>query len=95
MSRLLHLSAERRAREERRALETETLGRAADRRDRRVFAECIALVLLGVPFYAWSWNTDDPNHAQIRAALGFAVSYAAPFFRWLLYHVRTSETFGH
>lgn len=92
---LLDVPPERRAREERRALEIETLGRAAERRDRRMFAQCIALCLLGVPFYAWSWHTVDPDRAQIWAALGFAVSYAAPFFRWLVYHVRTSETFGY
>lgn len=92
---LLNVAADRRAREERRAIEIETLNRASDRRDRWVLAQCIALAFLGVPFYAWSWHVVDPDRARIWAALGFAVSYAAPFFRWLVYHVRTSETFGY
>lgn len=90
---LLDVSASRRQREQRRAEEVDALDRAAVRRDRGVLVQCIALAFAGVPFYAWSWHVSDPGLAQVWSALGFAVSYAAPFFRWLVYHMRTSEEF--
>lgn len=40
-------------------------------------------------------HVDGSERAEIWTALGFAVSYAAPFFRWLAYHTRTSEEFGN
>ena len=90
---LLDVSSARRARESRRALEIEKGNRWAERTGRRVLAECIVLAFLGVPFYAWSWHIDDPDRAQVWSALGFATSYAAPFFRWVFHHMRTSDSF--
>jgi len=91
---LLDVASSRRAREARRAEEIEASNRYSERKGRRVLAHCIALAFLGVPFYAWSWHVSDPERAQVWSALGFAISYAAPFFRWLVYHMRTSDTFG-
>jgi hypothetical protein len=88
---LLDVAPARREREARRAVEVEHGIRVSQREARRAFAECIGLAFLGVPFYAWSWHVED--RAQVWSALGFAISYAAPFFRWVLYHMRTSETF--
>ena len=92
--RLLDVPPARREREARRAGEVEHGNQVSERAARRVIAECIGLAFLGVPFYAWSWHVADPDRAQVWSALGFAISYAAPFFRWVLYHMRTSETFG-
>ena len=64
------------------------------RTNRRVIVECVLLTLLGTPFYAWSWHVTDPDRAAIWTAAGFAVSYAGPFFRWLLHHTRTSDAFN-
>jgi len=91
--RLLDVPTARREREARRAGEIEHGNRVTERAGRRAFAECIALAFLGVPFYAWSWHVEATDRAQVWSALGFAISYAAPFFRWVLYHMRTSETF--
>jgi hypothetical protein len=94
-SRLLDVSASRRDREQRRAEEIDALNRDAERKYRRVIVQCIALAFLGVPFYGWGMHVDGSERAEIWTALGFAVSYAAPFFRWLAYHTRTSEEFGN
>jgi hypothetical protein len=91
---LLDVASSRRDREARRAGEIEASNRYSERRGRRVLIECIALAFLGVPFYAWSWHVSDPDVARVWSALGFAISYAAPFFRWLVYHMRSSDTFG-
>ena len=64
-----------------------------ERTARRVLAECIGLAFLGVPFYAWSLYVPNQGLAEVWSALAFAVSYAAPFFRWLVYHMQTSEEF--
>lgn len=91
---ILPISSSRRGREARRAAEIDAAENASRRTDRRVIVECAALTLLGTPFYAWSWHVTDSGHAAIWTALGFAVSYAGPFFRWLVHHTRTSETFN-
>lgn len=91
---ILPVSQARRGREARRAAEIDAAEKLGRRTSLRVIVECVALTLLGTPFYAWSWHLTDPDRAAIWAALGFAVSYAGPFFRWLLYHTRNSETFN-
>ncbi|HEX7024768.1 MAG TPA: hypothetical protein VF187_08130, partial [Gemmatimonadales bacterium] len=60
---------------------------------RRTMWQCVALTFSGVPVYAWSWHLTDPRMADIAIASGFFLSYAAPFFRWLAWHVRGSESF--
>jgi hypothetical protein len=65
-----------------------------ERRKHRVMWQCVALAFIGVPVYAASWSLTDPGLTRAVATLGFFVSYAAPFFRWLIYHVRESEEFG-
>jgi hypothetical protein len=90
---LLDVSAARREREARRAVEIDESNRLTERAGRRALAECIGLAFLGVPFYAWSWHVENPDQARVWSALGFAITYAGPFFRWVLYHMRTSETF--
>ena len=91
---ILPMSTARREREARRAAEVDEAENISRRTNRRVMVECTALTLLGTPFYAWSWHLTDPDRAAIWTALGFAVSYAGPFFRWLLHHTHTSETFN-
>ena len=91
---ILPISEARQGREARRAAEIDAAEQVWRRTSRRVIAECIALTLLGTPFYAWSWHLTDPDRAAIWTALGFAVSYAGPFFRWLWHHTRTSESFN-
>ena len=91
---LLEPSPERREIELRRVRERETAQAEFSRRRRAVMWQCVALAFLGVPIYAASWGQAEPGRTQVLAALGFFVSYAAPFFRWLAYHVRNSEEFG-
>lgn len=91
--RLLDLSPERRELELRRVREREAADLAFERKRRRVMWQCVALTFLGVPVYAASWGMADPRMTHLAAALGFFISYAAPFFRWLAYHVKTSEAF--
>jgi hypothetical protein len=88
---LLDLSPERQAIERRRSAEAEAAVEASDRARRRVLWQCVALSFAGVPIYAWSWHVAEPG---ISIALGFFVSYAIPFFRWLAYHVSHSDSFG-
>ena len=90
---LLDLLPERRADEQRRALERETEHRLFERRRSRVFWQCVALTFAGAPIYLWSWHLTD-HRAEIAASFALLVSYAAPFFRWLAYHISESETFG-
>ena len=91
---LLPLSRERRAGEERRAREKEAADREGDRIRRRVFWQCFALSLTGVPIYALSWHLSDPHMVDIALWGGFFVSYALPFFRWVAFHLSNSEEFG-
>ena len=91
---LLGLDPGRIATEARRAGEKEAAEQAFERAKRRMFRQCIALSFAGVPFYAWSWHLTDPRAVNLFVAAGFFISYALPFFRWLAYHVRTSEEFS-
>ena len=91
---ILPITQARRVREARRAAEVDAAETSTRRKNRRVMVECVALTLLGTPFYAWSWHVTESGRADIWMALGFAVSYAGPFFRWLLHHTRTSEMFN-
>ena len=91
---LLGLDSDRVATEARRAAEKEAAQLAYDRKCRRVFWQCMALTLTGVPVYALSWRFTDPLQIDLAIAGGFVLSYALPFFRWLAYHVRNSEEFG-
>jgi len=91
---LLDLDPDRIATEERRAREKEEADRAFGRTRNRMLWQCVALGFAGVPFYAWSWHLTDPREVNLSVAAGFFISYALPFFRWLAYHVRTSEEFG-
>ena len=91
---ILPIPQSRRGREARRAAEVDAAENFSRRTNRRVMVECVALTLLGTPFYAWSWHGTDPDRAAIWTAAGFAVSYAGPFFRWLVHHTRTSDTFN-
>lgn len=90
---LLDLPPERRALELRRVREREAATAAFDRHRRRMMWQCVALSFLGVPIYAVSWGGADPRMTQLWSALGLFVSYAAPFFRWLVYHLRISDEF--
>jgi hypothetical protein len=91
---LLKLEPDRIATEERRAREREVAEQAFERARHRMLWQCVALSFAGVPCYAWSWHLTEPREVNLFVATGFVVSYALPFFRWLGYHVRTSEEFG-
>ena len=90
---LLELDPERIAAEARRAREKEEATQAFERTRRRMLWQCVALSFAGVPFYAWSWRITDTRQVNLLVAAGFVISYAIPFFRWLAYHIRTSEEF--
>ena len=90
--RLLELPAERREVEKRRALEEEAGYEAFERRRARVFWQCVALSFAGVPLYAWSWHLTGDS-ARVAAAGALVISYAVPFFRWVVYLVSESEEF--
>jgi hypothetical protein len=91
---LLGLDPDRVATEARRAAEKEAAQLSYDRKRRRVFWQCMALTLTGVPIYALSWRFTDPLKIDLAIATGFVLSYVLPFFRWLAYHVRNSEEFA-
>jgi len=91
---LLDLDPDRIATEARRAREKEAADQAFEQTRHRMLWQCVALSFAGVPFYAWSWHLTDPREVNLFVAAGFFISYALPFFRWLAYHVRTSEEFG-
>lgn len=91
---LLGFDPGRVAAETRRAAEKEAAQQSYERTRRRVFWQCVALTLTGVPVYALSWRFTDPLKIDLAIAGGFFLSYALPFFRWLVYHVRHSEEFA-
>jgi hypothetical protein len=91
---LLKLEPDRIATEERRAREKEVAEQAFERARHRMLWQCVALSFAGVPFYAWSWHLTEPREVNLFVATGFVISYALPFFRWLAYHIKTSEEFG-
>lgn len=90
---LLFLPADRTAAEGRRAREREEAIGHIERSRRRLMWQCVGLTFCGIPFYAWSWHLVDPREAALYAAVGFVLSYAIPFFRWLAWLVATSEEF--
>jgi hypothetical protein len=90
---LLELPPDRLALELRRVREREAADAAFDRRRKLMMWQCVALSFLGVPIYAVSWGGADPRMTQLWGALGLFVSYAAPFFRWLAYHIRVADEF--
>jgi hypothetical protein len=90
---LLGLDSARVDAEARRARELEDAHRGDERTRKRVFWQCVALTLSGIPIYALSWRFTDPLEIDLAIAGGFFLSYALPFFRWLAYHVSTSEEF--
>lgn len=91
---LLGLSPDRQAVETRRAAEQEEARLGYERKRKRLFWQCVALSLTGVPIYALSWRFTDPLQIDLAIAGGFFLSYALPFFRWLAYHVSNSEEFA-
>ena len=91
---LLGLDSGRVDAETRRSREQEEAHRSYDRKRKRLFWQCVALSLTGVPVYALSWRFTDPLKVNLAIALGFFLSYALPFFRWLVFHVRHSEEFA-
>jgi hypothetical protein len=91
---LLELDPGRVAVESRRAAEQEESRLGHDRQRKRVFWQCVALSLTGVPVYVLSWQFTEPLKIDLAIAGGFFLSYALPFFRWLAYHVRNSEEFA-
>jgi hypothetical protein len=91
---LLDLDPGRVAAESRRAAEREEAMLGYERKRKRLFWQCVALSLTGVPVYALSWQFTDPLKINLAIAGGFFLSYALPFFRWLAYHVRNSEEFA-
>jgi hypothetical protein len=91
---LLELDPGRVAVESRRAAEQEESRLGYDRQRKRVFWQCVALSLTGVPVYVLSWQFTEPLKIDLAIAGGFFLSYALPFFRWLAYHVRNSEEFA-
>jgi hypothetical protein len=74
--------------------EREEAALAYAHRRHRVMWQCVALAFVGVPVYAVSWGLTDPGLTRVSVTFGFFLSYAAPFFRWLTYHVRESEEFA-
>jgi hypothetical protein len=90
---LLGLDSGRVDAEARRARELEEAQLGDERKRKRVFWQCVALTLTGIPIYALSWRFTDPLQIDLAIAGGFFLSYALPFFRWLAHHVSTSEEF--
>lgn len=82
----LTLSEQQKAREAAGAALAEQAEREVARETRRVGWQCVALTFLGVPLYLWSWHLDDSRSSHVVASAAFLVSYAAPFFRWVIWH---------
>lgn len=91
MSVLIGLTAERKAKELRRATEIEAAHKAWSREQRRAFWQGAALAFLGVPLYAVSWYLTDPAEIALVQAGAMCVSYVAPWFRFLIFHLRRVE----
>ena len=91
---ILRVDPQRIATETRRAQENEAAEQAFERTRRRMLWQCVALSFTGVPIYACSWRLTDPRQVNLFVAAGFFISYALPFFRWLTYHIGTSEEFS-
>ena len=88
---LLPISDAQRARETAHATAAEEAERQSRREAHRVAWQCVALTFLGVPLYLWSWHLNDARQSAVVASAAFLVSYAAPFFRWVVYRVGRDE----
>ena len=88
MPRLLVQSDEARRREAARAHEREDAERGWLREKHVVMWQCVALSFAGVPLFGLSMYIDDGRRADVALAAAFFVSYAGPFFRWLVFHLK-------
>ena len=88
---IITLSAERAAREIRRASEHEAGHAAWVRESHRAFWQGAALAFLGVPVYALSWYLTDPDQIAVVQAGAFCVSYVGPWIRLLVFQVRRAD----
>ena len=56
----------------------------------RMLLQCVLLMFLGVPVYAFAWRLTDPAQAQLVVAAAFVVSYVGPLARLFVFHVRAT-----
>lgn len=88
---MISLSAERVARERRRASENDAVHTAWARENHRAFWQSAALAFLGVPVYALSWYLTDPDQIGVVQAGAYCVSYVGPWIRLLVFHLRRAD----
>ena len=88
---LLAQSAEMREREATRARERQDAEQGWQRERHAVMWQCVALSFAGVPIFGLSFHLTDGRRAQVAVAAAFFVSYACPFARWLVYHLRSVD----
>ena len=88
---MISLSAERAAKELRRASETEAAHKLWARENRRAFWQGVALAFLGVPVYAWSWYLTDPDQINLVQTGAYCVSYVGPWSRLLVFHLGRAD----
>jgi len=91
--RLLTIEPYRQTKELQRAREVEEQARSWRRTWRRVFAECVALAMLGYAIYGASFATQSGEVSDLIVAISFCVSYALPFFRLVFFYVKHSDQF--
>jgi hypothetical protein len=89
---MISLSAERVAREVRRASECEAAHKAWAREHHRAFWQSAAIAFLGAPLYAWgSWYLTDPDQIRLARACAYCVTYVGPWIRLLVFHLRRAD----
>ena len=88
---MLVQSDEARRREAARAGERQIAEQDWQRRKHAVLWQCVALGFVGVPLFGLSMYIDDGRRADVALAAAFFVSYACPFFRWLIFHLQSID----
>jgi len=88
---MLVQSDEVRRREAARAGERQAAEQDWQRRKHAVMWQCVVLSFAGVPLFGLSMRIDDGRQADIALAAAFFVSYAGPFFRWLIFHLQSVD----
>lgn len=93
MSPLVVVDPFRQAAERRRAQLADTARSQWRRSWRRVYAQCIALFVLGAGLYGASWGLTDRGQVGAALAASVVVSYVLPLARLLAFFLRHSEQF--
>ena len=90
---LVTISAAQQSLELRRSQSAEAMRREWRRTWRGVFAQCVALAVIGYSIYGVSFAVRSGEQSDLIVAVSFLIAYALPFFRLVHFFVKHADQF--